>query len=170
MHTQVNKFRCVHNFVSTHASHLLLCNLSAFVVYFLSFSQFQMALYKGKKCDPNKPKRPMTAYFIFSGDFRIKMKNRGVDHKEILRLGMSALIHSFQCILFWGSVFSITAGVRLRTVLSYPLFGHMILKPVLLISDLGGCGGERQSTTGVSAVVAGACMIWSLSAHSTVVA
>jgi len=46
----------------------------------------EMALYKGKKTDPNKPKRPMTAYFIFLGDFRIKMKNRGVDHKEILRL------------------------------------------------------------------------------------
>lgn len=46
----------------------------------------EMALYKGKKSDPNKPKRPMTAYFIFLGDFRIKMKNRGVDHKEILRL------------------------------------------------------------------------------------
>ncbi|KAK7102434.1 high mobility group-T protein-like isoform X2 [Littorina saxatilis] len=46
----------------------------------------EMALYKGKKVDPNKPKRPMTAYFIFLGDFREKMKNRGVDHKEILRL------------------------------------------------------------------------------------
>merc|ERR1712154_373471 len=46
----------------------------------------EMALYKGKKSDPNKPKRPMTAYFIFLGDFREKMKNRGVDHKEILRL------------------------------------------------------------------------------------
>ncbi|XP_025107401.1 high mobility group protein B2-like [Pomacea canaliculata] len=46
----------------------------------------EMAMYKGKKSDPNKPKRPMTAYFIFLGDFRTKMKNRGVDHKEILRL------------------------------------------------------------------------------------
>jgi len=46
----------------------------------------EMALYKGKKTDPNKPKRPMTAYFMFLGDFRQKMKNRGVDHKEILRL------------------------------------------------------------------------------------
>ena len=153
-----------------HASHLLLCNLSAFVVYFLSFSQFQMALYKGKKCDPNKPKRPMTAYFIFLGDFRIKMKNRGVDHKEILRLGTSALIHSFQYILFWGSVSSRSPRGLVSELFSHPLFGHMILKPVLLISDLGGCGGERQSTTGVSAVVAGACMIWSLSVHSTVVA
>lgn len=46
----------------------------------------QMAAYKGKTTDPNKPKRPMTAYFMFLGDFREKMKNRGVDHKEILRL------------------------------------------------------------------------------------
>lgn len=46
----------------------------------------EMALYKGKKTDPNKPKRPMTAYFIFLGDFRIKMKNRGINHKDILRL------------------------------------------------------------------------------------
>merc|ERR1711963_242027 len=46
----------------------------------------EMAAYKGKKVDPNKPKRPMTAYFIFLGDFRQKMKDRGVDHKEILRL------------------------------------------------------------------------------------
>ena len=52
------------------------------------FCHFQMELYKGKKTDPNKPKRPMTAYFIFLGDFREKMKNRGVDHKEILRLGV----------------------------------------------------------------------------------
>ena len=60
-----------------------------------------MALYKGKKSDPNKPKRPMTAYFIFLGDFRIKMKNRGVDHKEILRLGTSAydLFLSHWCLL-----------------------------------------------------------------------
>merc|ERR1711963_511016 len=46
----------------------------------------EMAAYKGKKTDPNKPKRPMTAYFMFLGDFRVKMKDRGVDHKEILRL------------------------------------------------------------------------------------
>eukprot|EP00745_Piridium_sociabile_P033484 TRINITY_DN57391_c1_g2_i3.p1 TRINITY_DN57391_c1_g2~~TRINITY_DN57391_c1_g2_i3.p1 ORF type:complete len:203 (-),score=78.32 TRINITY_DN57391_c1_g2_i3:1424-2032(-) len=46
----------------------------------------EMTAYRGKKVDPNKPKRPMTAYFMFLGDFRIKMKNRGVDHKEILRL------------------------------------------------------------------------------------
>lgn len=49
-------------------------------------------MYKGKKSDPNKPKRPMTAYFIFLGDFREKMKNRGVDHKEILRLGIEPFI------------------------------------------------------------------------------
>ncbi|KAL8594722.1 hypothetical protein ACOMHN_051668 [Nucella lapillus] len=46
----------------------------------------QMTAYRGKKTDPNKPKRPMTAYFMFLGEFREKMKNRGVDHKEILRL------------------------------------------------------------------------------------
>lgn len=51
-----------------------------------------MTMYKGKKSDPNKPKRPMTAYFIFLGDFREKMKNRGVDHKEILRLGIEPFI------------------------------------------------------------------------------
>ena len=55
----------------------------------------QMALFKGKTTDPNKPKRPMTAYFIFLSDFRVKMKNRGVDHKEILRLGMWYLCTAF---------------------------------------------------------------------------
>lgn len=68
----------------------LCCNFFYFGVLFCCithFASFQMAMYKGKKSDPNKPKRPMTAYFIFLGDFRTKMKNRGVDHKEILRLG-----------------------------------------------------------------------------------
>ena len=46
----------------------------------------EMALYKGKESDPNKPKRPLTAYFIFLHDFRIKMKGHGVDHKEMLKL------------------------------------------------------------------------------------
>lgn len=45
----------------------------------------EMALYKGKTVDPNKPKRPPTAYFLFLADFRIRMKNSGVEHKELLK-------------------------------------------------------------------------------------
>ena len=46
-----------------------------------------MAAYKGKTVDPNKPKRPPTAYFLFLADFRIRMKDKGVEHKELLKLG-----------------------------------------------------------------------------------
>lgn len=45
----------------------------------------EMAQYKGKVVDPNKPKRPPTAYFIFLADFRIKMANSGIEHKDLLR-------------------------------------------------------------------------------------
>ena len=71
----------------------------------------QMSLYKGKKIDPNKPKRPMTAYFIFLSDFRVKMKNRGVDHKEILRLGEPSIYYYSSFTLFFGLIY---AGVRCR--------------------------------------------------------
>jgi len=46
----------------------------------------EMAAYKGKTVDPNKPKRPPTAYFLFLADFRIRMKDKGVEHKELLKL------------------------------------------------------------------------------------
>ncbi|XP_033744913.1 high mobility group protein B3-like [Pecten maximus] len=45
----------------------------------------EMAMFKGKTVDPTKPKRPQTAYFLFLGDFRKKMKNSGLDHKDIIR-------------------------------------------------------------------------------------
>lgn len=45
----------------------------------------EMAQYNGKTKDPNKPKRPPTAYFIFLADFRIQMANSGIEHKELLR-------------------------------------------------------------------------------------
>jgi len=46
----------------------------------------QIAAYKGKTVDPNKPKRPPTAYFLFLADFRIRMANKGIEHKELLRM------------------------------------------------------------------------------------
>jgi len=46
----------------------------------------QMAAYKGKVVDPNKPKRPPTAYFLFLADFRIRMADSKVEHKELLRM------------------------------------------------------------------------------------
>jgi len=42
----------------------------------------EMAQYKGK--DPNKPKRPQSAYFHFLAEFRTKNKGK-FEHKEILR-------------------------------------------------------------------------------------
>lgn len=45
----------------------------------------EMAQYKGKVVDPNKPKRPPTAYFIFLADFRIKMANAKIEHKKLLQ-------------------------------------------------------------------------------------
>jgi len=46
----------------------------------------QMAAYKGKTVDPNKPKRPPTAYFLFLADFRIRMAGKGVEHKDLLKM------------------------------------------------------------------------------------
>jgi len=46
----------------------------------------EMAAYKGKTIDPNKPKRPPTAYFLFLADFRIRMANKGIEHKELLKM------------------------------------------------------------------------------------
>lgn len=46
----------------------------------------EMAEYKGKTVDPNKPKRGPTAYFLFLADFRIEMADQGIEHKELLRL------------------------------------------------------------------------------------
>ena len=48
-----------------------------------------MAAYTGK--DANKPKRPQSSYFLWLADFRIKMKDRISEHKEILRAGKSAI-------------------------------------------------------------------------------
>ncbi|NP_001298193.1 high mobility group protein B3-like [Biomphalaria glabrata] len=46
----------------------------------------EMAVYKGKSVDPNKPKRPPTAYFLFLADYRIRMANKGIEHKELLKM------------------------------------------------------------------------------------
>lgn len=47
----------------------------------------EMAKYKGKsKVDDGKPKKPQTAYFLFLADFRVKMKGKNIEHKEILKL------------------------------------------------------------------------------------
>ncbi|XP_064605104.1 high mobility group protein DSP1-like [Liolophura sinensis] len=45
----------------------------------------EMAQYKGKKCEPGKPKRAKSGYFFFLDDFRVMMKGKNIDHKEILR-------------------------------------------------------------------------------------
>ncbi|KAL5014272.1 hypothetical protein ScPMuIL_008542 [Solemya velum] len=45
----------------------------------------EMCEYKGVSApDPNKPKRPQSSYFLFLADFRERMKNGGLDHKQIL--------------------------------------------------------------------------------------
>lgn len=48
--------------------------------------QVEIAAYKGKTVDPNKPKRPPTAYFLFLADFRIRMAGKGVEHKDLLKM------------------------------------------------------------------------------------
>ena len=45
-----------------------------------------MALYKGK--DANKPKRPMSSYFLWLGDFRAQNKDKYAENKDLLRGGM----------------------------------------------------------------------------------
>lgn len=42
-----------------------------------------MDIYKGT--DSNKPKRPMSAYFLWLADFRKEMKNKFNENKELLR-------------------------------------------------------------------------------------
>jgi len=42
----------------------------------------QMNAYKGK--DADRPKRPQSSYFLFLGDFREKMRDAKLEHKEIL--------------------------------------------------------------------------------------
>ena len=37
--------------------------------------------------DPTQPKRPLSGYFLFLADFRQKMANSNLEHKEILKLG-----------------------------------------------------------------------------------
>lgn len=36
--------------------------------------------------DPTQPKRPLSGYFLFLADFRAKMANSNLEHKEILKL------------------------------------------------------------------------------------
>lgn len=44
-----------------------------------------MAIYKGK--DANKPKRPMSSYFLWLGDFREQNKGKFAENKDLLRSG-----------------------------------------------------------------------------------
>ena len=44
-----------------------------------------MAIYKGK--DANKPKRPMSSYFLWLGDFRAGNKEKFAENKDLLRAG-----------------------------------------------------------------------------------
>ncbi|ESN95104.1 hypothetical protein HELRODRAFT_87165 [Helobdella robusta] len=43
----------------------------------------QMAVYTGK--DANRPKRPQSAYFLWLADFRVRVKDKFAEHKDILR-------------------------------------------------------------------------------------
>jgi len=44
----------------------------------------EMTIFKPPR-DPNKPKRPSTAYFHFMADFRAKMKGSDISHKDVIR-------------------------------------------------------------------------------------
>ena len=44
----------------------------------------EMGVFKPAR-DPNKPKRPSTAYFHFLADFRQKMKGTDIGHKDVIR-------------------------------------------------------------------------------------
>ena len=46
-----------------------------------------MTIFKPPR-DPNKPKRPSTAYFHFMADFREKMKGSDIGHKDVIRYGI----------------------------------------------------------------------------------
>jgi len=54
----------------------------------------EMTIFKPPR-DPNKPKRPSTAYFHFMADFRAKMKGSDISHKDVIS-GSTALVHSGQ--------------------------------------------------------------------------
>ena len=49
----------------------------------------EMTIFKPPR-DPNKPKRPSTAYFHFMADFRAKMKGSDISHKDVIRYLTSA--------------------------------------------------------------------------------
>ena len=71
---------------------------------FFSFV-LQMRLYGGpgsKKAsrDPTQPKRPLSGYFLFLADFRVKMADSNMEHKEILKLGMYKIIIIIIIIVF----------------------------------------------------------------------
>jgi len=44
----------------------------------------EMAIFKPAR-DPNKPKRPSTGYFHFLADFRVKMKDADIGHKDVIK-------------------------------------------------------------------------------------
>ena len=41
----------------------------------------------GRVKDPAEPKRPLSGYFMFLADFRIKHKNDEIQNKELLKMG-----------------------------------------------------------------------------------
>ena len=47
----------------------------------------EMGVFKPAR-DPNKPKRPSTAYFHFLADFRQKMKGSDIGHKDVIRCAL----------------------------------------------------------------------------------
>lgn len=53
----------------------------------------EMANYKGRKTpskDPNKPKRPCSAYFLFLADFRSENKEKYSEHKDLIKAAGAA--------------------------------------------------------------------------------
>lgn len=48
--------------------------------------QKEMDAYKGKTTDPNKPKKAPTAYFLFLADYRIRMADKGIEHRDLLKM------------------------------------------------------------------------------------
>ena len=43
---------------------------------------------RGKQTkDPNAPKKPLTGYFLFLADFRLRHKGKDIQNKELLKMG-----------------------------------------------------------------------------------
>lgn len=87
----------------------------------------EMAKYKGKsKVDDGKPKKPQTAYFLFLADFRVKMKGKNVEHKEILKLGN----------LFDLIVLTVTIATLIYNAIVAEIFDQYLFDELLTLQSL----------------------------------